>query len=261
MTSPVDNAHDGHILDQQCRGHAGNGQAYVHGDRYYVYRADMDCAGTVNGNAVFDSCGVCGGAGAAKDDCGVCNGNNADKDDCGVCFGSNDTGCTSTPTSLPVPAPTAADVAEVTIDLELQASVPLTDELKLELKGALEAVTGNTFKNFEVTSSSSSGRRRRALLSETWYVSITVAESMKDIAVSTPSQLAQSMHVSIQNGVGDLVSSLFFVESVDVSSISAEVSPLRDSYDGPTGGICFAGDSTVLLQDGTTKTMRELKVS
>ena len=61
-----------------------------------------DCAGTPNGNAVADDCGVCDGDGsscadcagtpngnAVADDCGVCNGNNSDKDDCGVCNGNN----------------------------------------------------------------------------------------------------------------------------------------------------------------------------
>ena len=51
---------------------------------------EVDCEGTLGGDAEFDECGVCEGNNEDKDDCGVCFGNNADQDDCDICFGNNE---------------------------------------------------------------------------------------------------------------------------------------------------------------------------
>jgi hypothetical protein len=54
--------------------------------------ACADCNGTLNGTAVVDDCGQCGGNNTLMDDCGVCEGENRDMDVCGVCNG-NGTSC------------------------------------------------------------------------------------------------------------------------------------------------------------------------
>ena len=62
-------------------------------------QAEADCAGTPNGNAVADDCGVCGGDSSSCADCAGTPNGNAVADDCGVCDGdgSSCADCAGTP--------------------------------------------------------------------------------------------------------------------------------------------------------------------